>query len=320
MVGLDIRWAIGLLFVTFGLLLAGFGATSDASLYERSLGVNVNLWWGVVMLAFGAVMLALAVRGRQEADREQPRLGGPPARLTLEPGTLPRGGDLPLQWRGRRTAGSALMRSPPREVPARGALRRLSRRAKGRHRGVQAHRPFTRHQTRDRSPHVRARHDGRRRPRVLRRRHLTVRRDGARRGGRADRRPARGDRQDAARLDRAAVDRRREPELPAGTRVHGAPGARGGIPEGRDRPHRRQGRRLRHARRGGTDHARDLLHVRREAVRSRRVEFAAARGADRRQARRRQGHRRARRDEHEGTTGRAARGAPRVQGRGTSCP
>ena len=61
--GLDIRWPIGLLYVIFGVLLAGFGLASDAALYQRSLGVNVNLWWGVVMMAFGAVMLVLAVRG-----------------------------------------------------------------------------------------------------------------------------------------------------------------------------------------------------------------------------------------------------------------
>ncbi len=72
MVGLDIRWAIGLLFVTFGVLLAGFGATSDAALYQRSLGVNVNLWWGVVLLAFGAVMLALAVRGGRKQAGGRP--------------------------------------------------------------------------------------------------------------------------------------------------------------------------------------------------------------------------------------------------------
>lgn len=76
MVGLDIRWAIGLLFVTFGVLLAGFGATSDASLYVRSLGVNVNLWWGIVMLAFGAVMLALAVRGGRKQTDSSPDSAG----------------------------------------------------------------------------------------------------------------------------------------------------------------------------------------------------------------------------------------------------
>jgi hypothetical protein len=63
MVGLDVRWPIGLLFVTFGVLLAGFGVTSDPGLYARSLGVNVNLWWGGVMLAFGLVMVSLAIRG-----------------------------------------------------------------------------------------------------------------------------------------------------------------------------------------------------------------------------------------------------------------
>ena len=60
---LDIRWPIGLLFVIFGVLLAGFGATSDPVIYQRSLGVNVNLWWGAVLLAFGVLMVSLAIRG-----------------------------------------------------------------------------------------------------------------------------------------------------------------------------------------------------------------------------------------------------------------
>jgi len=29
-------------------------------MYERSLGINVNLWWGIVLLLFGATMLWLA--------------------------------------------------------------------------------------------------------------------------------------------------------------------------------------------------------------------------------------------------------------------
>jgi hypothetical protein len=73
--GFDIRWPIGLLFVIFGVLLAGVGAFGDASLYQRSLGVNVNLWWGGVMLAFGALMVTLAVRG----GRKQPGGGPDPA-------------------------------------------------------------------------------------------------------------------------------------------------------------------------------------------------------------------------------------------------
>jgi hypothetical protein len=64
--GLDIRTPIGLMFGTFGLLLAGYGlATSGSNIYQRSLGYNVNLVWGVVLLAFGGGMLWLARRGRK---------------------------------------------------------------------------------------------------------------------------------------------------------------------------------------------------------------------------------------------------------------
>jgi hypothetical protein len=62
---LDLRLPIGLMFTIFGILLVGFGLTSDPAIYQRSLGVNVNLWWGVVLLAFGLVMLGLVMRGRR---------------------------------------------------------------------------------------------------------------------------------------------------------------------------------------------------------------------------------------------------------------
>lgn len=63
--GLDLRWPVGLLFTLLGALLVVFGLTSDPAIYVRSLGVNVNLWWGVVMMAFGLVMIGLARRGRK---------------------------------------------------------------------------------------------------------------------------------------------------------------------------------------------------------------------------------------------------------------
>jgi len=60
---LDIRIPIGALFTLLGLLLTIYGLTSGAELYARSLGYNVNLWWGLVMLAFGIVILLLARAG-----------------------------------------------------------------------------------------------------------------------------------------------------------------------------------------------------------------------------------------------------------------
>ncbi len=63
---LDVRLPIGLMFSLFGLLLAGFGLTSDPQIYaEHSLGINVNFDWGLVLLAFGATMLLVALRARR---------------------------------------------------------------------------------------------------------------------------------------------------------------------------------------------------------------------------------------------------------------
>lgn len=62
--GLDIRTPIGLMFGIYGLLLTGYGLmTRGSDIYQRSLGYNVNLEWGVVLLVFGAVMLYLGRRG-----------------------------------------------------------------------------------------------------------------------------------------------------------------------------------------------------------------------------------------------------------------
>jgi len=59
---LDVRFPIGGMFTILGVLLTVYGLASDQAIYERSLGINVNLWWGLVLLVFGAVMLGLAVR------------------------------------------------------------------------------------------------------------------------------------------------------------------------------------------------------------------------------------------------------------------
>jgi len=64
---LDLRLPIGLMFSLFGVLLTLFGLFSDRGIYDRSLGINVNLWWGLVLLAFGLVMLRFATRGNRSS-------------------------------------------------------------------------------------------------------------------------------------------------------------------------------------------------------------------------------------------------------------
>jgi hypothetical protein len=71
--GLDIRLPIGLMFTILGLLISGYGLLGDPAVYERSLGININLWWGLVMLVFGLLMFLLGKRasGRpQDEDSE----------------------------------------------------------------------------------------------------------------------------------------------------------------------------------------------------------------------------------------------------------
>ena len=64
---LDIRLPIGLMFAVLGALLTGFGLVGDKSGFQGSLGINVNLWWGLVMLVFGVVMFLLGRRGTATA-------------------------------------------------------------------------------------------------------------------------------------------------------------------------------------------------------------------------------------------------------------
>jgi hypothetical protein len=62
--GIDIRLPIGMLFTAIGLILTIFGLVSDRAMYQRSLGININLWTGVWLIAFGVIMLVLGRRGQ----------------------------------------------------------------------------------------------------------------------------------------------------------------------------------------------------------------------------------------------------------------
>ena len=60
----DLRFPVGLMFSVFGLILTGVGLTATPAMTAQSLGINMDLWWGLVMLAFGLFMLIMAIRGR----------------------------------------------------------------------------------------------------------------------------------------------------------------------------------------------------------------------------------------------------------------
>jgi hypothetical protein len=63
----DIRLPIGMLFSVLGVFLIAYGALSEKTIYQRSSDINLNLWWGLIILVFGLIMFAL---GRRGARRE----------------------------------------------------------------------------------------------------------------------------------------------------------------------------------------------------------------------------------------------------------
>jgi len=71
---LDIRLPIGLMFTLLGAILSIYGVitASDKAAQERSLGININLWWGLFILAFGLFMLLLARLAKKKESSPPP--------------------------------------------------------------------------------------------------------------------------------------------------------------------------------------------------------------------------------------------------------
>ncbi len=71
---LDLRIPMGLMFTLTGLILTvfGFATRENVELYAKSLGINANLWWGLVLLAFGLTMFTLGRRGQKRLEKEAP--------------------------------------------------------------------------------------------------------------------------------------------------------------------------------------------------------------------------------------------------------
>ncbi len=68
---LDVRYPIGGMFSLFGAILTVYGMVSNPAIYEKSLGINVNFWWGLVLLAFGLIMLVFAYRTHKANSNQQ---------------------------------------------------------------------------------------------------------------------------------------------------------------------------------------------------------------------------------------------------------
>ncbi len=72
--GLDIRIPLGLIFLINGGIMSVYGlVTRHSAIYERSMGVNLNLGWGLIMLIFGLIMFVVGRRQKWQDDPVSPR-------------------------------------------------------------------------------------------------------------------------------------------------------------------------------------------------------------------------------------------------------
>ena len=73
--GLDIRIPLGLIFLLIGGLMTiyGFLTRNAAEVYQKSMGINLNLAWGLIMFLFGLIMFFVGRRQKWQDDPVTPR-------------------------------------------------------------------------------------------------------------------------------------------------------------------------------------------------------------------------------------------------------
>jgi hypothetical protein len=66
----DPRILLGMMFTLIGTILTALGLSTrtNADVYAKSLGINANLWWGLVLLVFGIVTLTLGRRAQARLE------------------------------------------------------------------------------------------------------------------------------------------------------------------------------------------------------------------------------------------------------------
>jgi hypothetical protein len=66
---LDLKLPIGWLLSAYGLLLGIYGLVTKKEMYVKSLGFNLNVVWGVLMLVIGGGFLLAAFLKKDKAGR-----------------------------------------------------------------------------------------------------------------------------------------------------------------------------------------------------------------------------------------------------------
>jgi len=82
----DIRRLIGAVFLIYGLVLTALGAFGSSHVKNKAAGLNIDLWAGIGMLVFAALMIAWALMRPVEPDPPETR-GQGSGRIRRAPAT-----------------------------------------------------------------------------------------------------------------------------------------------------------------------------------------------------------------------------------------
>jgi len=82
----DIRRIIGGLFALYGVVLVITGIVGSHAVKTKAAGINIDLWTGIAMLVFAAIMITWALR-RPVAPEPPERRGEGSGRLRRAPAT-----------------------------------------------------------------------------------------------------------------------------------------------------------------------------------------------------------------------------------------
>lgn len=74
---LDARIPAGMMLSITGSVLAAFGVATRnrADIYVKSMGINGNLWWGLVILVIGLLVISLGRKGQGEIELQREKAG-----------------------------------------------------------------------------------------------------------------------------------------------------------------------------------------------------------------------------------------------------
>src|SRR5436305_9879638 len=82
----DIRRIIGALFTIYGVILVVTGIVGSHHVKTKAVGINIDLWAGIAMLIFAAIMIAWALL-RPVAPEPEDTRGAGSGRLRRAPAT-----------------------------------------------------------------------------------------------------------------------------------------------------------------------------------------------------------------------------------------